>query len=51
MPILEGDFCTADKLLKRLIEDVSNYIYKKETFERNHGYRNIESDYSIAAEP
>lgn len=51
MPILEGDFCTADKLLKRLIEDISNYIYKKETFERNHGYRNIESDYSIAAEP
>lgn len=51
MPILKGDFCTADKLLKRLIEDVSNYIYKKETFERNQGYRNIESDYSIAAEP
>lgn len=41
----------ADKLLRRLIQNVSNSILEKEKQERIQEYGEIDSDYLIAAEP
>jgi len=49
--IQNGEFETADILLKNLIRSVSNKILEKETEERQNGYGEIEEGYMIAAEP
>jgi Alw26I/Eco31I/Esp3I family type II restriction endonuclease len=49
--IMFGEYDKADVLLRQLIEHVSNSILERETFERLHGYGEIEGNYSIAAEP
>lgn len=45
------EYDKADKLLRQLIESVSNCILEKETHERLFGYGEIEDQLSIAAEP
>lgn len=49
--IMFGEYDKADELLRQLIERVSNSILERETFERLHGYGDIEEIYSVAAEP
>lgn len=49
--IMFGEYDKADELLRQLIERVSNSILERETFERLHGYGDIEENYSVAAEP
>ncbi|QCD35465.1 MULTISPECIES: restriction endonuclease [Bacteroidales] len=45
------EYDKADKLLRQLIQSVSNSILEKETHERFFGYGEIDSPFSIAAEP
>lgn len=49
--IMYREYDKADELLRQLIQSVSNSILEKETYERLHGYVEIEGNYSIAAEP
>ena len=46
--IMFGEYDKADKLLKRLIQAVSNSILEKETQERFHGYGETDDDYLIS---
>lgn len=49
--IMLGEHNKADKLLRQLIQSVSNSILEKETHERRFGYGEIDELFSVAAEP
>ena len=49
--IQQKEYDKADKLLRKLIQNVSNSILEKESQERQYGYGEIEYTYMIAAEP